>query len=70
MFTIGEWRPISQANEGEQKTKERSIQQMAGNSRRGKFTTEGNSAAVRTAVHCFDCFCRRFGYQKMLLVII
>ena len=33
MFNIGQTRTISQANEREQKTKELSIQQMAGNPR-------------------------------------
>ena len=33
MFNIGQSRTISQANEREQKTKELSIQQMAGNPR-------------------------------------
>lgn len=66
MFNIGASRPISQANEREQKTKELSIPEMAGNPRRGRFSTEGNFAAVRTGVHCFDCFCGRFGDQEML----
>ena len=40
MFTVGETRPISDANEREQQTKQRWIQQVAGNSRPRRFNTE------------------------------
>ena len=40
MFTIGESRLIFQANERERQAQELSIQQLAGNPRRGSFTIE------------------------------
>ena len=67
--TIGESRPVSQANEREQQTQKRSIQQVAGNPRRGRFTTEGNSTVARRAVRSFDSCCGRLGNQEMLLSI-
>ena len=38
MFTVGESPPVSQANEKEQQTQQRWIQQVAGNPRRERFT--------------------------------
>ena len=43
MFTIGESQAISHANETEQQTKERRIQQPAVNPRKGRFDTEKSS---------------------------
>ena len=40
MFTVGESPPIYQANEREQQTQQRWIQQVAGNPRRRRFTKE------------------------------
>ena len=40
MFTIGESRPITQANEREQQTQQWWTQQVSGNPRRGRFTAE------------------------------
>ena len=40
VFTIGESRSISQETERERQGQERPIQQVAGNPRRGRFTTE------------------------------
>ena len=40
MFTVGESPPIYQANEREQQTQQRWIQQVAGNPRRRRFTRE------------------------------
>jgi len=67
--TIDESRPVSQANEREQQTQKHSIQQVAENSRRGRFTTEGNSTAARRGVRSFDSCCGRLGDQEMLLSI-
>ena len=39
MFTVGETRPISYANEREQQTQQRWIQEVAGNPRPRRFTT-------------------------------
>ena len=67
--TIGESQPVSQANEREQQTQKRSNQQVAGNPRRGRFTTEGNSTPARRTVRSFDSCCGRLCDQKMLLSI-
>jgi len=40
MFAVDEIPPISDANEGQEQRQQRLIQVMAGNSRRGRFTTE------------------------------
>ena len=40
MFTVGEGGPIWDANEGQEQRQQRLIQQMAGNCRRRRFTTE------------------------------
>ena len=40
MFTVAESPPISQANERQQQTQQRWIQQVAGNPRRARFTNE------------------------------
>lgn len=40
VFAIGEWRSVSQETERERQAQELSIQQVAGNPRRGRFTTE------------------------------
>ena len=45
MFTMGESQAISHANETEQQTQERQIQQPAVNPRRGRFDTEKSSGA-------------------------
>lgn len=64
--TIGESQPVSQANEREQQTQKRSNQQVAGNPRRGRFTTEGNSTAASREVRSFDSCCGRLGDQEIL----
>ena len=66
--TIGdhESQPVSQANEREQQTQKRSNQQVAGNPRRGRFTTEGNSTAARREVRSLDRCCGRLGDQEIL----
>ena len=40
MFTVGESREISHANDTEKQAQQRWIHQMAGNPRRGRFPTE------------------------------
>ena len=61
--------PGNTTNKQTKQQQKRSIQQKAGNPRRGRFTTEENSTAARRVVCSFDSCCGRLGDQEMLLSI-